>query len=317
MHTTTNTDFLTRSNVWSSQLKEVLLEDLMGMQYVNWINDGEGSGTTVNIPSIGQGQAYDYDENQAVKYTSLDTGNFTFVPNKYLASGNYITNKAKQDFFYMSQLVSKFVPAQRRAIEVQMETDLLKIGPTSQTASDLNLINGARHRYVAAGTNEVITLRDFAYAKYALKKANVPMTGLTAIVDSSCEVELNKLAASQGFINNPRWEGIVNTGFATGMKFLVNIFGFDVYVSDHLHQNVASETVNSVTVTAGVNNLFFSADSTVTPFVGKIVQPPKVDGSYNKDFQRDEYVTTCRYGFGFYRPENLVVVLTDTDQVYA
>jgi hypothetical protein len=44
-------------------------------------------------------------------------------------------------------------------------------------------------------------------------------------------------------------------------------------------------------------------------------QMPKVDGEWNKDFQREEYVTTARYGLKVYRPENLVVVITDTDQV--
>jgi len=64
-----------------------------------------------------------------------------------------------------------------------------------------------------------------------------------------------------------------------------------------------------------VNNLFFSAVSDLLPIVGLIRQPPKVDSEYNKDFQREEYVTTCRYGFKLYRPENMVVVLSDTDQV--
>ena len=66
-----------------------------------------------------------------------------------------------------------------------------------------------------------------------------------------------------------------------------------------------------VTAAAGVANLFFSAASDVLPFVGLIRQPPKVDSEYNKDFQREEYVTTCRYGFKLYRPENLVVVLSN------
>ena len=64
-----------------------------------------------------------------------------------------------------------------------------------------------------------------------------------------------------------------------------------------------------------MNNLFFSAASDVLPIVGAIRQAPKVDSSYNKDAQREEYVTTCRYAFKLYRPENMVVVVTDTDQV--
>jgi hypothetical protein len=67
--------------------------------------------------------------------------------------------------------------------------------------------------------------------------------------------------------------------------------------------------------TNGVANYFFSASSDVLPFVGSIRQAPKVDSEYNKDQQREEYVTTCRYGYKLFRPENLVVVLSDASQL--
>jgi hypothetical protein len=67
--------------------------------------------------------------------------------------------------------------------------------------------------------------------------------------------------------------------------------------------------------TNGVANLFFSAASDVLPIIGAIRQPPKVDSEYNKDLQREEYVTTCRYDFKLYRPENAVLVLTDSTAV--
>ena len=97
----------------------------------------------------------------------------------------------------------------------------------------------------------------------------------------------------------------------TGMKFLRNIYGFDVYVSNHL-ADITSETINTVaassgTVTNGKATLFFSAAPDVIPFVGAWAQQPTVDSEYNKDFQREEYVTTARYGVKLYRPENLVV----------
>lgn len=199
-----------------------------------------------------------------------------------------------------------------------IESDILAVGPNGQTASNLNTINGAHHRFVASGSNETMAVKDFARAKYALRKANVPMTNLIAIVDPSVEYHLSTLSTLVSVDNNPRWEGIVRDGMTTGMKFLMNVYGFDVYTSDWLKVNTASETINAVTAAAGVNNLFFSAaggDS--LPFIGSVRQPPRVDSEYNKDLQREEYVTTCRYGFKLYRPENLVVILTDTDQVYA
>ena len=62
----------------------------------------------------------------------------------------------------------------------------------------------------------------------------------------------------------------------------------------------------------GKANLFFSATPGDTlPFVGAWRQMPEVDAQYNQDFQREEYVTTCRYGLKLYRPENLVTVISE------
>lgn len=307
-------DHLIRSNLWSSDLKEVLEAELMGTKYVKMITDFP-DGDTFNIPSIGQAEVFDYTENAGIKYAAMDTGNFTFTVNKYKQSGVWITEKMKQDSYVMGELIASFVPKQRRAIMAAMEADILAIGPDGQTASDLNVINGANHRFVGGGTSESLTVSDFARAKYALQKANVPMTDLVAIVDPSVEFTLSTMTNLVNVSNNPRWEGIVRDGYSTGMKFINNIYGFDVYVSQFLKVNAASETINSVTAAAGVNNLFFSATADVLPFVGLIRQPPKVDSKYNMDFQREEYATTCRYGFKLFRPENLVVVVTDTDVV--
>jgi hypothetical protein len=140
------------------------------------------------------------------------------------------------------------------------------------------------------------------------------MTNLVAIVDPSVEYALSTLTNLTNMSNNPRWEGIVSSGISTGMKFLVNIYGFDVYVSQNLKAGIA-ETISGRTTTTGVANLFFSATQDVLPFVGSVRQPPKVDSEFNKDLQREEYITTCRYGFKLFRPENMVVVLTDDNQV--
>lgn len=307
--TTQNTDHLIRSQIWSTQLKEVLEDELMGMKYVDMITDFP-DGDTINIPSIGTMEQQDYVEGQAVKYTSMDTGNFQFSITDYVQSGTYITNKMKQDSFYVDRLISKFVPAQHRAIMEGIETKVMDVGPDGQTASDLNNINGAPHRFYAQGTGNVISVKDFALAKYSLQKANVPMTNLTAIVDPSAEYQLSTLTNLVNVSNNPQWEGIIRSGMSTGMKFLVNIYGFDVYVSNWLKKGI-TETVDSQSATNGVANLFFSATQDILPFVGQIRQAPKVDSEYNKDFQREEYVTTCRYGFKLYRPENLVTVISE------
>jgi len=308
-------DHLIRSNLWTSQIKEMFEDELMGIKYVDMISDFP-DGDTWNIPSLGQAEVSDYEEGKAIKYSAIDTGNFTFSITDYLSTATYIDNKFKQDAFYISQLMSKIPSKMQRALMKRMETDILAIGPEGQTASNVNEINGARHRWVGGGTNETMEIEDFARAKFALQKANVPMNNLVAIVDPTVEYHLSTLANLVDVSNNPRWEGIITSGLTTGTRFIRNIYGFDVYTSQNL-KLVGAETISGVTTAQGVANMFFSADSSALPIVGAIRQSPKVESEYNKDYQRDEYVMTCRYGFKLYRPENMVVVLTDTDRVYA
>lgn len=315
-----NDEHLIRSEIWSNQLKKVLEDQLMGMRYVRMLDFPDG--TTLTIPSIGQMSSRNYVEGQQVLYDAMDTGEFQLTITEYKSSATYITNKMKQDSFYTSQLVSSFVPSMSRSLAVAMETDILKTptpaGSGGQTTASLNPINGADHRWVGSGTSETISITDFAKARYAFQTSNVPMSNLIAIVHPSVEYALNTLTNLVNVSNNPRWEGIIKTGIGggdTGMRFLTNIYGFDVYTSNYLYTNTASETIDGVTAAAGVNNLFFSASPDVLPIVGSVRQQPKVDSSYNHDFQREEYVTTCRYGLKTFRPENMVIVVTDTDQV--
>jgi hypothetical protein len=256
-------------------------------------------------------------ENSSVVYNALDTGNFTFTINQYISSATYITEKAKQDMYYMSQLVSSFVPKQSRAISEKVETDIWALGAAGasggQTASSNNAINGAAHRFVAnSGAAGTMGVAEFARALHSLKKANMPDVNLIASVDPSVEYTINTITNRTTVSNNPMWEGIITSGIASGRRFVKNIYGFDIYTSNYLPTG-QNETITLTTAT-GVANIFFSAaGADLLPFMGAWRQMPKVDTDYNKDFQREEYVTTCRYGLKVYRPENLVVVLTDTD----
>lgn len=315
--TTGNTAVLRRAEVWSTQLKEILQEDLFAQGWVNWLTEFP-DGDQFNIPSIGESTIRDYVEDTDVTFDALDTGEFTFTITEYLSAGHYITDKARQDLFYAAQLEAKFLPSQSRALAEKLESDILALnaGGASggQTADNANQINGADHRFVGTGTNETMAVADFAKALYALKKANVPQSNLIAIVDPSVEYEMNTLTNLVNVSNNPRWEGIIESGIGNGMTFVKNIFGFDVYVSNFLPD--ANETIGGLTTAAGKANAFFSAASPeLLPYMGAMRQMPKVEGGYNYQKLREEYVTTARYGLKVYRPENLVCVLTDTDQV--
>ena len=307
--TTGNVSLLTRAEVWSRELKEILRDELMAQTYVRWLQEFP-DGDTFKIPSIGQAYVDDYAEDEAVKYRPLDTGQFTFQITEYLSSGTYVTKKAEQDMFYMNELVSRFVPEQERAIMEHVEEAILGL-QSQQTAANTNTINGGKHRYVATGSSNVINVADFARANLSLNLANVSANNRVAIVDPSVAYTIETATQLVGINNNPMFEGIVSSGIATGMRFVRNVYGFDVYTSQRL-ATISSETLETVSCAGFKANLFFSADASVVPFIGAWRQMPEVDTEYNKDFQRTEFVTTARYGVKLYRPENIVCVLSST-----
>ena len=304
-------DHLVRTELWSAELKDVLQEQLMGTKYVRMLN-GFPDGNQFTIPSIGELPMRETSENTPVVYDAMDTGEFTFTIDRYVEAATYITDKAKQDSFYAQQLIGMFPAKMRRALDENLESSVFSLANT-QTLNNVNEINGADHRFVASGnTNTALSLDDFAKAKYALDKAQAGGARV-AIIDPSQEYVFNQLVGAQAFINNPQFGGIVNGGFVsevTGMRFVKNIFGFDVYVSNFL-ATPTDTAIDGVNVPAApVSNIFMSVGGDLTPFVGAYRQMPRVEYERNKDLRRDEYVMNARFGLKLYRPECLVSIIS-------
>ena len=53
------------------------------------------------------------------------------------------------------------------------------------------------------------------------------------------------------------------------------------------------------------------ADDNTKPVMTAWRQQPKVEGERNKDRQRDEFLTTARWGMGIQRKDTLGVIVTD------
>jgi hypothetical protein len=314
-HTVAGDEHLIRSNLWSKQIRELLLDELVAMRFVRLLSDFP-DGTTLNIPSLGEAETADFAEGQQVKYSRLDTGNFTFSFDQYKYSALSISEKFKRDSFYSQEVINSFLPRQHRALMEAVETRIFNRINAGQTASDTNTINNAAHRWVGSGTNETISIKDFAKAEYALRKANVPMVNLVAVVDPSVAYAIETQTNLVNYLSpNMQWQDVVSKGLVTGMRFRFNVFGFDVYVSNYLPNGIA-ETIGGVSTTVGVANMFFSAQQgDVCPVIGGFRQQPTVYSKFNIDRQETEYLTIAEYGFKLYRPENMVIVLTDTDQV--
>jgi len=282
-----------------------------------------GDGDTLFIPSLGETTLRDYVEDTDVKYDSLDSGQIQLTITDYVSAASYITRKLQQDGYKAAALEAAIPREHLRLIKERWETDLLEQA-NSQTIADPNTVNNFDHRWVAnsGATLGVLTLDDVLYLKLGFDKAFIPDQGRVLIVDPIVEASLNKQVGDQAFINNPQFEGIVTTGFAQAMRFVRNIFGFDVWCSNRLPR-IAAETINggpqdaSTALTAGVANIAMSVlDDQHKPFMSAMRQHPIVDGEFNKDRQRDEYVTTARWGHGTQRQETLSVILT-SETAYA
>lgn len=322
--TTASSELLIRQELWEDDIKETLKDELIAMQFVDWIPFPDGE--TKTIPSVGDMLAEDYTEDTAVNYTPLDTGEFQFSITEYKQSGTYITKKNLQDSFYMDRIKATFPQRMERAIMEQVEKKIWEDPETKlgTSATETYAINGGLHRFSAGldDTNNVIDLADFSYAKLVLQKANVPLQNLVCIVPPEVEHKLNTLSNLVTMDSNPTWGGIIETGLSSGLRFSRSMFGFEVYISDRLPESGSvafppNALVHRDGSTAGPNFnsvdgkpcYFFSAGSAgdIRPWIGAFRQMPELDMEWNKDFQRWEFVTTARYGTDIYRPENLVI----------
>lgn len=313
-NTTVNTQSLIRSELWQAQLEEILHERLMG--YSGLVRQLDfPDGTQLTMPSIGTPVTRDLPEGTEVIFDALDSGEVSITMNAPIVSANKLTEVLLEDSMWRNELLSAIPTEQAVAIMERVESDIFKLAMYQFNGTDdLNLINGVAHRKVATGTNEVMTPADFAFAKYSLLKAKVPTTNLVAIVDPSVAYALETSTQLVNVSNNPMWEGVIATGIDKEFRFVKNVYGFDVFESNLLP--TANETIDGVTTTAGKANLFTSmARPTISPFAMAWRRQPMLKSWVDDDTGDIKVKTTARYGSGLVRDENLVVILSDTDQV--
>jgi hypothetical protein len=326
-NTTSNSDPVVRALVHSNLMLEVLKDDFLPVGIHRDVTDF-GDGNQIQIPTIGEMALFDLTEGQPTPTSAIDTGKIFLSITDHVGVAGYISDELKEDGYKAAAVESQIVPESLRAIKERFETDLLSTAISTTngmvTLGDPNAVNGFDHRWIADGLNNTITLEDFIHAKLAFDKANVPDAGRIALVDPIVEASLNTLANLVNVSNNPQFEGMVTKGFARDRKFVRNIFGFDIYVSNRLPR-IASESITSVSapgaasITGGVNNIFMSiAGDTTKPFMGAMRRMPRVEGDRNVSERRDEFHTTARWGFAMQRGESLISIITsETDYVTA
>ena len=317
-NSTLNTDPAIRALVHSDTMLEVLQDGFLPEMLARNVTDF-GDGTQLQIPTIGEMTLFDLEEGAPTPTSAIDTGKIFLTITAHRGVAGYISDELKEDGYKAAAVESAIVPQSLRAIKESFETDLLATAVSATnsmvTLGDPNTINGKDHRWIANGTNNTITLKDFIYSKLSFDKANVPDEGRIAIVDPTVEATLNSLTNLTNVSNNPQFEGMVTTGFSKNRKFVKNVFGFDVWVSNRLpriaSESIAGSEVGAASITGGVNNIFMSiAGDETKPFMFAMRRQPRVEGDRNVSERRDEFHVTSRWGNAMQRAESLISIIT-------
>src|SRR5574340_1139371 len=289
---TTNTTAFIEAQQYSQFILDNLHDTLLPEGFWRDVSDF-GSGTTLNIKTVGTVTLQDAAEDVPLVYNPIDTGTITLTITDYVGE--------------------------------QHETRFLATGESALTAlsaTGLALVNGRPHRWIGGGsgvTTRVMSLSDFIAMKLAFDKAGAPAGGRIAIVDPIVEATLNSLTNIVNVSNNPMFEGIVTSGFTSTHRFVKNIFGWDVWTSNYLPQYGAVSAINASsyglantsTAATDVANVFMCvADDSCKPVMHAWRRMPKTEGWRSEEDRSDKFQVTSRFGFGAQRLDTLGVIYT-------
>lgn len=307
MQTTGNTQAFIDAEVYSQFILENLNDGLLPEGFYRSVTDFP-NGTTLNIKSVGTVTIQDVEENTAVSYQPIDTNTITMHITEADGDAWYVTDNLREDGSQIDSLMAARAAESTRALQEVFESKAFLAMASGHTNAAPNQVNGFSHRIVGSGTGNIITIDDFIKAKLAFDKANVPQGGRLMIIDPVVEASLNKLVQFTSDIT-PYAAALFEQGWGRDHRLMYNIMGFDIVTSNRLPKGTFSDGTTSVT--DGVTNLFTSiADDNSKVLMQAWRRMPSVKGEYNKDYRRDEFVTSCRYGFGVQRVDTLGTLIT-------
>lgn len=312
MQLVTNTPAFIEAEVVSQFILTTLKDGLLPQMF--WRNVGDfGSGETIHIKTIGSATLQEISEDAPFVYEPIDTGEVTLQIREEEGDAWYVTDNLREDGNQVDALQAQRSVESTRAFHESFETRFLKTCNDIQDQAGPNLVNGFPHRIVSTETNNIFAIKYLNQMKLAFTKANVPDTGRVFICDGVVESTLNDLVNITHDVT-PFAAKIIEQGLASGQKFLINIFGWDIITSNRLHTDVGLTDGTTTIAGAGVVNVCMCVlDDQTKPIMGAIRRPPKAEGERNKNRRRDEFVVSTRYGFGGQRADTLGTIITDAN----
>ena len=268
-----------------------------------------GSGTTLNIKTVGSVTIQDVAEDVAVDYTPIESGTIKMTIDNYIGDAWYVTDELKEDGAQIDALMTARSMESARSIKEVFETRYLARAVSALTPAAPNPVNGFNHMLIGSGANNTITLNDFIAMRLAFDKANVPAGGRIAIVDPITAASFSKLIQITGDIS-PWPQSIMANGFDRDHQYVTTLHGWTVLTSNRLPKGSFSD--GTTTVANGVANLFMSvADDNTKPVMAAWRRMPSIETERNKDKRRQEFTTSGRFGFGIQRLDTIGVIATN------
>lgn len=304
---TTNTQAFIEAQQYSQFILHNLHDGLLGEAFYRNVTDF-GHGTTLNIKTVGSVTIQDAAEDVPLIYNPIESGQVTLTITEYKGDAWYVTDDLREDGSQIEALMAARSQESTRAIQEEFETKFLSVAALGQNQATGNVINGFKHRISSTEVGNVFSLDLLVDMRLAFNKANVPDTGRVFICDPVVEATLNKLVTITHDVT-PFGEQILKEGLASGMQFVMKLYGFDIITSNRLPTGTFTDGTTSVTG-AVANIAMCVLDDQTKPVMVAWRRQPKTEGDRNKDRRRDEFITTCRYGMGIQRLDTLGVIIT-------
>lgn len=315
MQLTTNTRAFIEAEQYSSFILLNLHDGLLPGSFYRNVSDF-GNGTTLHIKTIGTVTLQEAAEDTPLIYNPIETGEITFTITEYKGDAWYVTDDLREDGTDIDRLLAERASESTRAIQETFESDFLAVGAKIYAATNGPFnINGFAHKINSAETNNVFSLSHLIKMRLAFDKANVPAEGRIFICDPVVEATLNGLVTITHDVT-PFGAEILKGGMARGQRMIMNLYGWDIILSNRLYVHAAAQTDGTTSITGGVFNMFMCiADDQTKPIMGAWRRQPKAEGERNKDRARDEHVVRCRYGFGVQRMDTMGVLVTSATAI--
>lgn len=311
-NTTGNTQALIEAEIHSHFFLTNLEDGLLPGTFYRDVSDF-GSGTQLNIPTLGDVTIQDVSEDTEMNFQPLESGRITLLINKAKGYAYFITDDLREDGTDIDMLNAQHSQQGLLALQKQHETDFFNTIGAAFVADDPFNVNLFAHKIVSSAVTEVnqtLQLNDIIKMSVAFDKAEVPMTGRILIIDPVSAGTLNTFVSITSDITSFAKE-IIEKGFhVDGMRLMWNLYGWDVITSNRLPVIVTGDgTVSGIT--GGTGNVFMClADDNVKPVMHAWRRTPSMETERNMKRRRDEFMVTSRYGYGMQRMDSIGVIVT-------